>query len=323
MSLIIRQHAYGDAQTLVAEQHEVGEPGPGEVRLRQHAIGVNFIDFAFRSGAIRAGELPVTIGVEAAGEIEALGSGVSGLSVGDRVSYTSVPRANAERRIAPASAMLRIPDGLSYEQAAAITAKGLTAGALLTRARAVGAGDIVLVHAAAGGVGSLLVRWAKALDAVVIATVGSEGKRAAALQSGADHVVVLDSNERAAAEITAFTAEAGVDVVFDGVGRATAEVSAWAVAPGGTIVLFGTSSGEPTIDREALQAKRVTLLRPSLDSLAPTPADRQELASALFALVASGRLGELPVTTYPLADIAQAHRDLESRRSTGSLVLTV
>ncbi|GII59287.1 quinone oxidoreductase [Planotetraspora thailandica] len=323
MSLVIHQYAYGDPGTFTAEQENVGEPGPGEVRLRQRAVGVNYIDLAFRAGAIGGNDFPVTIGLEAAGDVEAVGPGVTAFKVEDRVTYTSVPGANAEKRLIPASSILHLAEGVTYEQAAAITAKGLTAGALVTKGYPVGAGDVVLIHAAAGGVGSLLVRLAKARGAVVIGTVGSAAKVAAAAANGADHVYALDSGEDIVAEIERITSGKGVNAVFDGVGRDTVDLSLHVVAESGAVLLFGASSGQPAPDRELISAKRVALSRPSLDALVPDQKERQSLADELFELVAGGELADLAITVYPLEDIARAHRDLESRRSTGSLVLTV
>jgi NADPH2:quinone reductase len=323
MSLVIHQYAFGDTGTFTAEQENVGEPGPGEVRLRQRAIGVNYIDLAFRSGAIGGNGFPVTIGLEAAGDVEAVGPGVTAFTVGDRVTYTSVPGANAEKRLIQASSLFRLPDGITYEQGAAMTAKGLTAGALITKAYPVGEGDVILVHAAAGGVGSLLIRWAKTAGAVVIGTVGSTAKIAAAEANGADHVYALNSGQDVVAEIQRITGGRGVDAVFDGVGRDTVGLSLRAVTENGIVVLFGASSGQPAVDEELISRRGITLSRPSLDSLVPGHDERQSLADDLFGLVAAGDLGETVITTYPLTDIARAHRDLESRRTTGSLVLTV
>lgn len=323
MSLVIHQYAFGDAGTFVVEQEKVGEPGPGEVRLRQRAIGVNYIDLAFRSGAIGGNGFPVTIGLEAAGDVEAVGPGVTAFAVGDRVTYTSVPGANAEKRLIPASSLLRLPDGITYEQGAAMTAKGLTAGTLITKAYPVREGDAILVHAAAGGVGSLLIRWAKAAGAVVIGTVGSEAKVTAAKANGADHVYALDSGEDVVAEIERITNGGGVDAVFDGVGHDTVGISLHVVTENGAVVLFGASSGPPALDAELISGKHITVSQPSLDSLLPGQAERQSLADKMFGLVVAGDFGETAVTTYPLTDIARAHRELESRRTTGSLVLTI
>jgi NADPH2:quinone reductase len=321
MSLVIHQYAFGGPDTFTVEQEDVGEPAPGAVRLRQRAIGVNYIDLAFRAGAIGRGNFPVTIGVEAAGDVEAVGSQVTSVKVGDRVTYTSVPGANAEKRLIQASSLLRVPGSISYAQAAATTAKGLTAGALITRARPVNPGDVILVHAAAGGVGSLLVRWAKSVGAIVIATVGSQSKAAAAQASGADHVYALASGGDIGAEVARITGGKGVDAVFDGVGRDTIDLSLHAVADNGTVVLFGASSGQPDLDRDRIRARNIVLRQPSLDSLAPDQAALQSLADTMFGMIATGALGKLPITEYPITDIARAHRDLESRRSTGSLVL--
>ncbi|GAA4572351.1 quinone oxidoreductase family protein [Planotetraspora kaengkrachanensis] len=323
MSIVIHQYAFGDAGTFTVEQENVGEPGPGEVRLRQRAIGVNYIDLAFRSGAIAGNGFPRTIGLEAAGDVEAVGPGVTAFTVGDRVTYTSAPGANAEKRLIPASSLLRLPDGVTYEQGAAMTAKGLTAGALITKAYPVGEGDVIVVHAAAGGVGSLLVRWAKIAGAVVIGTVGSGAKVAAAEANGADHVYALDSGEDVVAGIERMTNGRGADAVFDGVGRDTVGLSLRAVAADGTVALFGGASGPPALDTELISGKRITVVQPSLDSMLPGQEQRQSLLDEMFRLVVAGDLGGPAVTTYPLRDVARAHRDLESRRTTGSLVLTV
>jgi NADPH2:quinone reductase len=323
MTLVIHQYAYGGPETLTVEDETVGDPGPGEVRLRQHAVGVNFIDLAFRSGQIPGPGFPSTLGVEGAGEVVAVGPGVTGVAPGDRVSYTLAPGAYAEERIVPAAMLLHLPDDVSYEVAAAITTRGLLAGALVDRVAPVGEGDVALVHAAAGGAGSLIARWAKARGAMVIGTVGSADKVDAARESGADPVLVLDSGADLAAEVARVTRGRGVDAVYDGVGAVTAQLSLKAVADGGSVAMFGSASGPATPDEQTVARKRIRFSTPDLGSVVPEPAERQAIADELFRLLSTGRVPAPRLTTYPLKDIAQAHRDLESRRSTGSLVLVV
>ncbi|MEV0720011.1 quinone oxidoreductase [Asanoa sp. NPDC050611] len=319
MSIVIHQHAYGGPEALTVEHETVGEPGPGEVRLHQHAIGVNFIDLAFRAGAIPGPGFPLTLGVEGAGEVAAVGPGVTGFAPGDRVAYTLVPGAYAEERIVPAAMLLRLPDDVPFELAAAVTTKGLLAGALVDRVARLSAGDVALVHAAAGGVGSLITRWATARGVAVIGTVGSPAKVAAARAAGADPVLVLGSGDLAA-EVLRRTGSRGVTAVLDGVGAATADLSLRAVAEGGSLVRFGNSSGPADLDERSVAAKRVRVSTPDLGGTVPDPAERQAIADELFALLSGGPAPRF--TTYKLTEVADAHRDLESRRSTGSLVLT-
>jgi NADPH2:quinone reductase len=322
MSTVIHQYAFGGPDTLTVEQENVGEPGPGEVRLRQRAIGVNYIDLAFRAGALGGGDFPLTLGVEGAGEVDAVGSGVTDFRTGERVAYPIAPGAYAEERILPAATLVHLASEISFEQAAAITTKGMLAGTLLEKVYPLKEGDVILVHAAAGGVGSLLTRWAKARGARVIGTVGSPAKVAAAKANGVDDVFVLGSGD-IAGEISRITGGKGVAAVFDGVGQATVDLTLDAVADGGTVAMFGNASGPATPDPDLVARKRIKLSQPDLGTVVPDQAGRQAVADKLFTMVGDGSIPAPSLTTYPLSGIADAHRDLESGKTTGSLVLTV
>ena len=317
---IIRIKKQGPPSVLEYIKESVGAPDYGEVVLRQHAIAVNFVDILFRNGSFHLNNLPATIGVEAAGLVESVGSGAHNFAIGDRVAYYFSLGAYAQRRVISVDDLVKIPDDVTFDQAASLMAKGLTARMLVKQAYPVQPGDIILVHAAAGGVGSLVSKWAKSLGATVIGTVGNSAKKAQALCAGLDHVVALDSEDLTAA-VLAFTANRGVKAAFDGVGKATFEKSIHLIEKGGTVILYGTASGAPQIDSGYLANKEIRLIQPALGQYLPDKQSINTATAELFDAVRTGILGEIRPTIYPLADVAQAHQDLESSHTTGSIIL--
>jgi NADPH2:quinone reductase len=318
----IRIHEYGGPEVLRWESVEVGEPGPGEVRVRHTAIGLNFIDVYERTGLYRSA-LPLIPGREAAGVIEAAGDAVKHVRVGDRVAYTSQDSgAYCETRVMPAERLVRIPDGIEDSQAAAMMLKGLTAQALLRQVYRVRKTDVVLIHAAAGGVGSILVQWARHIGATVIAIVGSEAKAALARGMRADHVLL--SSDDWVAQVKSLTRGRGVNVVYDSVGQDTFMRSLDCLRPRGMMVTFGNASGPPPPIAPLELSKRGSLFltRPTLFHYIPTRAALVRAAQELFDLTASSVINVRVGQTYSLQDAARAHRELEARRTTGSTVLT-
>lgn len=322
MTEMIRFHQTGGPEVLQLEQVELGEPGPGQVRIRQQAIGLNFIDIYHRAGLYPL-PLPSGLGSEAAGLIEAVGDGVSEFQVGDRVGYCSGPQgAYAQARIMPADKLIKLPEAISFETAAAMLLQGLTAEYLLRRTYAVQAGDAVLIHAAAGGVGQIAVQWAKALGATVIATAGGAAKCARVRALGADVVIDYRSEDFVAATRAA-TAGRGVRVVYDGVGKDTFAGSLDCLAPRGLMVSYGNASG-PVPDIAPLllaQKGSLFLTRPTLGHYIASRAELLAAAEALFTVVISGAVQIEIAQRYPLQQAAQAHRDLAERRTTGSTIL--
>lgn len=322
MTEMIRFHQTGGPEVLQLEQVELGEPGPGQVRIRQQAIGLNFIDIYHRAGLYPL-PLPSGLGSEAAGLVEAVGEGVSEFQVGDRVGYCSGPQgAYAQARLMPADKLIKLPEGISFETAAAMLLQGLTAEYLLRRTYAVQAGDAVLIHAAAGGVGQIAVQWAKALGATVIATAGGAAKCARVRALGADVVIDYRSEDFVAATRAA-TAGRGVRVVYDGVGKDTFAGSLDCLAPRGLMVSYGNASG-PVPDIAPLllaQKGSLFLTRPTLGHYIASRAELLAAAEALFAVVISGAVQIEIAQRYPLQQAAQAHRDLAERRTTGSTIL--
>ncbi|WP_042366039.1 quinone oxidoreductase family protein [Streptacidiphilus neutrinimicus] len=327
MAYAVRFHQTGDPSVLRYEQVAVGDPGPGEVRVRHEAVGLNFADTYFRTG-LYPSPLPAGMGVEAAGVVEAVGAGVAHVAPGDRVTYTGSPLgAYSTERVLPAAHLIRLPDAIGFETAAAMTMRGLTAAYLLRRIapmRNLGAGDTILLHAAAGGVGLIVAQWAKLLGLNVIGTVSSEEKAALARAHGVDHVI-LYRHENVAERVRELTDGAGVPVVYDSVGQDTYAASLASLARRGVLVCFGTASGPvPPIDAVRLAlAGSVFVTRPALADYIADPAERDELSAELFGHVASGRLTIRTDQRYPLEDAVQAHRDLESGRTTGSSVFVL
>ena len=304
MAGAIRVHETGGADVLRYEEVEVAAPGPGEVKLRQTAIGLNFIDVYFRTGLYPAPGKPFTPGLEAAGVVEAVGDGVGDLKAGDRVAYASPPLgAYAAERLMPADKVVPVPDGVSDEQAAAMMLKGMTAWYLLRRTFKVENGQTILFHAAAGGVGLIACQWAKALGADVIGTVGSEEKAALASAHGCDHVIRYD-RENVAERVKEITGGKKVPVVYDGVGADTFEASLDSLAPLGMLVCFGQSSGAvPPFDLGILNTKgSLFLTRPSLMAYTAARKDLLTAASDLFAVVGNGSVKIEINQRFPLSE---------------------
>lgn len=323
MTNAIRIHAVGGPEAMVWETVALGGPGPGEVRLRQTAVGVNFIDVYHRTGLYPLPQLPAVLGMEGAGVVEAVGPGVSDLHVGQRVAYAGLPvGAYAESRLMPADRLVPLPDAIGDHQAAAMMLKGMTAQYLLRRTYAVQPGDAVLVHAAAGGVGLLLCQWAAHLGATVIGTVGSAAKADLAKAHGCHHTILYD-RENVPARVREVTNGEGVAVAYDSVGKATFMASLDSLRPLGMMASFGNASGPLEPFDPALLAQRGSLFftRPSLLHYTAKVADLRSCAAELFEMVLSGKLKVEVNQTYPLKDAAQAHRDLEARKTTGSTVL--
>lgn len=303
---------------------EVGTPGPGEVRVRHAAVGLNFADTYFRTGLYPA-PLPNGLGVEAAGVIEAVGPGVVDFAPGDRVTYTGSPLgAYSTERVMPTDSLIKLPDGIEFETAAAMTMRGLTTAYLLRRIHPLEAGDTVLLHAAAGGVGLIFCQWAALLGIRVIGTVSTPEKAEVARAHGCAEVIFYREQD-VAAEVRRLTEGAGVPVVFDSIGATTFETSLNSLARRGLLVCFGTSSGPiPPINAMDLAIKgSVFVTRPALADYIADPAERAELAGELFDHVGSGRIRVEINQRYDLADCVQAHRDLEAGRTVGSSVFKI
>jgi NADPH2:quinone reductase len=324
MTHAIRVHAPGGPEVLKWEEIQVGEPAAGQVRIRHTVVGLNFIDIYFRTGAYPL-QAPAIIGQEGAGVVEAVGEGVTDLKTGDRVAYAANPMGSyCEARLMPADRVVKVPDGVSDQQAASMMLKGMTAQYLLRRTCPVKPGDTILVHAAAGGVGSILCQWAKHLGATVIGTVGSEEKAVIAKACGADHTILYRS-EDFVARVNEITAGKKCRVVYDSVGKDTFLKSLDCLAMFGVGVLYGASSGkvEP-LDIGSLAAKgSLFVTRPTLFNYTASRADLVATANELFDVVKTGKVKIAINQTYALKDAAQAHRDLEARKTTGSTVFTV
>ena len=323
MSHAIRIHRHGGPEVLVWEEVAVGDPGPGEVRLRQMAVGLNFIDVYHRTGLYPVPALPAVIGLEGAAIIEAIGPEVRDVSPGQRVAYAGPPMgAYAQARLMPADRLVVLPDAIDDRTAAAMMLQGMTAEYLLRRAYRVQAGDPVLIHAAAGGVGLIASQWAKHLGATVIGTVGSDAKAELASTNGCDHTINY-ARETFVERVRAITGGEGVAVVYDGIGKDTFMGSLDCLRPMGMLVSYGNASGPvPSFEPALLSQKgSLFLTRPTLMTY---NAKREALvasAKALFEVVQSGAVRITVNQTYTLEDAAQAHRDLEARKTTGSTVL--
>lgn len=320
----IRVHRHGGPEELHYEAVEVGHPGSGEARVRHTAIGLNFTDVHHRTGRYPLAQLPHVIGMEAAGVIEELGPAApAGLAVGDRVAYASEkPRSYAQATVMPAGRLVKLPPGITDEIGAALILKGLTAQYLIRSTYRLGAGETILVHAAAGGVGLILCQWAKSLGARVIGTVSTDEKAQLARQHGCDHPIVY-TREDVAARVRELSGGAGLPVVFDGVGASTFEISLACLRRRGLLVSYGSASGVvPPI--ELFRLNRMGSLFVTSAGLADYIADREELlqrADELFGVVAAGKVQIEVKQRYPLAEAARAHRDLEARRTAGSSIL--
>ncbi len=323
MSYAIRIHELGGPETLQWQPLEPGEPGPGEVRLRHSAIGVNYIDVYFRTGLYQGPDLPFTPGMEAAGVVEALGPGVDAFAVGDRVAYAGGPLgAYSEQRTIAADRLVPVPDDVADQTAAAMMLKGMTAQYLLHRTHPVAPGDTILFHAAAGGVGLIACQWAKHLGARVIGTVGSREKAELAHAHGCDHPIVY-TEEDFVARVHELTAGQGVPVVYDSVGQATFMRSLDCLAARGHMVSFGQSSGAvaPLDIAELSRRGSLSVTRPILGHYTASREDLLATAGALFDVVAAGHVRIEIGQTFALAEAVAAHRALEARATRGSTVL--
>ncbi|MBK3773403.1 NADPH:quinone reductase [Azospirillum brasilense] len=318
----IRIHDYGGPEALRWDEIEVGDPGPGQVRLRQTAVGLNYIDTYHRSGAYKLPQLPAIIGTEGAGVVEAVGPDVTTLKPGDRVGYAPLIGAYAEARLAPADRLIPLPSWIEDRQAAAMLLQGMTAQFLLRSTYAVQPGDTILVQAAAGGVGQILCQWAKHLGATVIGTVSSDEKAELARAAGCDHPIIY-TRDNFVNRVKDLTDGQGVPVVYDGVGKTTFMDSLDCLRPRGFMVLFGAASGPvPPLDLQVLAAKgSLYVTRPTLFSYVAKRDDLMASAADLFEVVHTGGVTINVGQTFALRDAAEAHRALESRATTGSTVL--
>lgn len=322
MTMAVEIDRFGGPEVMELREVECGDPGPGMVRLRHTAIGLNFIDTYHRSGLYPL-ELPSRLGLEAAGVVEALGSGVGNVAVGDRVAYTSPPPgAYAEQRCYPADQLVKVPEDIDDATAAAAMLKGLTAWYLVTRSYEICRGDAVLLYAAAGGVGLITAQWAAGLGATVIGVAGTQEKAELARRNGCAHVVL--ANEPAFVDhVRDLTGGRGVAAVYDSVGKDTFFQSLDCLRPHGTMVTYGNASGpvEPFSPMELAQRGSLFLTRPRIFDFIAAREDLQTAATELFAKITSGTVRIQVNQTYALKDVAQAHRDLETRRTTGSTIL--
>lgn len=324
MAKAIRFYEAGGPEVMQWEGVDVGEPGPGEVRVRHEAVGLNFADTYFRSGLYPA-PLPAGMGVEAAGVVEEVGPQVSGFRAGDRVTYTGSPLgAYSTERVMPAEHLIPLPEGIAFDTAAAMTMRGLTSAYLLRRIHPLQAGDTVLLHAAAGGVGLIVVQWARQFGIRVIGTVSTDEKAEVATAHGCAHVLVHGRDD-VASRVRELTGGRGVPVVFDSIGRTTFQGSVDSLAPRGLLVCFGTASGPvPPIDAMQLAVKgSLFVTRPALADYIADPAERAELAGELFGHVEAGRIRIEINQRYALQDAVHAHTELEAGRSVGSSVFSV
>ena len=318
----IRIHKPGGPDAMVYEDVQLKPPGPGEAYIRQTAIGVNYIDIYQRSGAYPMPHLPHGIGMEAAGVVEAIGPGVTEVAFGDRVAYAAgPPGAYAEKRLIPAASLVKLPKAIDDKTAAAIMLQGMTARYLLKETYAVKKGDFILVHAAAGGMGLWLCQWGKALGATVIGTTSTEEKAALAKKNGCKFPI-LYTKEDFVARVMEITGGKGVQAVYDGVGKDTFLKSLDCLASRGHLVLFGAASGSPDpIAPSALQPKSASLTRPTLFHYVATRKELLANAKDVFEVVKSGTVKIQKPKEYPLKDAAKAHKDLASRKTTGSIIL--
>lgn len=322
MARAIRIHANGGPEVMRWEEVAVGEPGPGEARLRQKAIGLNYIDVYHRSGLYKLAAFPAIIGMEGAGTVEAVGSGVSDVKVGDRVAYAGVLGGYAQERLIPADRLVKLPDFIDDVTAASMMLQGMTARYLLRETYKVTPETTLLFHAAAGGVGLIVCQWAKALGATMIGTVGSDEKAKLARDAGCTHVINYRTEDYVA-RVRELTGGALCDVVYDGVGKDTFPSSLDCLKPKGLWVSFGNASGPvPPFDMQILSAKgSLFATRPTVMTYTARREDLLANANELFEMVGSGAIKISASRTYPLRDAAEAHRDLEARKTTGSIVL--
>ncbi|MHC5258168.1 quinone oxidoreductase family protein [Streptomyces sp. UC4497] len=323
MAYAVRFQETGGPDVLRWEQVAVGAPGPGEVRIRHQAVGLNFADTYFRTGLYPA-PLPAGLGVEGAGVILAVGPGVTGFAAGDRVTYTGSPLgAYSTERVMPTGSLIKLPDAIGFDTAAAMTMRGLTSAYLLRRIHPLQSGDTILLHAAAGGVGLILTQWAKLLGIRVIGTVSTEEKAAVAREHGCDHTI-LYRRENVAERVRELTDGEGVPLVLDSIGKDTVEASMASLRRRGLLVCFGTASGVPPLDAMQLAVHgSLFVTRPALADYIADPAERAALAGELFDHVAAGRITVRIPQRFALPDAVDAHRALESGRTTGSSVFVL
>jgi NADPH2:quinone reductase len=320
MPFATRIHAYGGPDVLRYEDVPVGTPGPGEVLLRQHAIGVNYIDVYQRTGLYKVAGFPATLGSEGAGEVIAVGPGVETFRAGDRAAYAGPIGGYAEVRLIPAERLVKLPGSIAYETAAAMMLRGMTARYLLRETYKVGPGTVMLMHAAAGGVGLIVCQWARTLGAIIIGTVSSEEKAEVAKTYGCTYTINTN-REDFVARVKELTGGRGCDVVYDSIGRDTFPQSLECLKPKGLWVSFGNSSGPvPPFELTALKGS-LFATRPSLFAYTATRQDLEQNAAELFEMVSSGKIRIAINQTYRLSAAADAHRDLEARRTTGSVIL--
>ena len=323
MVAAVRVHKHGGPEVLTLDNIEIPAPGQGQVKLKQHAIGVNFIDTYFRMGMYPSPVgMPFVSGNEGAGEVIAVGPGVTDLKVGDRVAYVVPLGGYAAERLLPADRAVKLPDNISYEQAAAMMLKGMTVQYLLNRTYKVGKGTICLIHAAAGGVGLIACQWANHLGATVIGTVGSKEKAELAKKNGCHHTI-LYRDEDFVARVKEITSGKLCDVVYDGIGKTTFPASLDCLRPLGYFVSFGSASGQiEAFNINILQAKgSLFATRPTLNHYAAKREDLLSVSGDLFKVVGSGAV-KIPINQkYPLKDAAKAHKNLEGRETTGSTIL--
>jgi NADPH2:quinone reductase len=325
MSKAFRFDRYGGPEVLRWEEVEVGAPGPGEVRMRNAAVAVNYRDVLMRRGVHAVRSFPSGIGLESAGVIDAVGPEVDGFSVGDHVAYAGMPEGSyAEFRVVPAARLIALPAGIDARTAASMMIRGMTARSLLKETYRVQPGDTIVIHAAAGGVGLIMCQWAKHLGATVIGTVSSDAKAAVARAHGCDHAIVY-TREDFAERVGEITGGEGVPVVYDSVGKATFEGSLKCLRRRGVMASFGEASGDPDPmpPRRLGALGSIYLTHPSVSNYTVTRAELVAAADDLFAMVGSGRIKIEISKTYPLREAPQAHADMAARNTTGSIVLVV
>ncbi|NUO86627.1 MAG: quinone oxidoreductase [Cupriavidus sp.] len=326
MANVVRMYETGGPEVLRYEPMEVGDPGPGQVRIRHVAVGLNYADTYFRNGTYPV-PLPSGMGVEAAGVVVSVGADVSNVAPGDRVTYTGFVNtlgAYSTERLVPAAPLIRLPDSIAFETAAAMTMRGLTSAYLMRRIHPFQAGDTILLHAAAGGVGLIVSQWARLLGLTVIGTVSTEAKAEVARAHGCDHIIYY-TREDVAKRVRELTDGVGVAVVFDSVGKTTFMGSLDSLRRRGTMVCVGTASGPvPPFDPALLAMKgSLFLTRPALADYIADPSEKQALADEVFGHVAAGRIRIGINQRYALEDAVQAHHDLEARRTTGSSIFVI
>ena len=322
MANVIQIHEHGGPEVMKWEPVDVPDPGPGEVQIRQTGVGLNFVDTYHRTGQLgHKVSFPLILGVQGTGVVEALGTGVDSLNPGDRVTYSGVPGSYAETRVVPAGRMVRLPDDIPDDLAAAAFLRGLTAEYLLRRLYPVKAGETILVHAAAGGAGQIICQWAKALGAQVIGTVGTDEKAALVKGLGCDHPIVYTRDDFVE-RVMEITSGKGVPVAYDSVGKDTFLGTLDCLRPMGHAVNFGTASGQvEPFPLQHLHSKSLTVTRPTLGTFIATREDLEMASDAVFGVLRDGTVKVDITARYALKDAAQAHADLESRATTGAMIL--